>query len=332
MTQQVNSDGGCYRVHGLTMTSDTVLPELPPLEPASHLPTLTVRLATRFPRVSAPTQWLRHWPLAPEEPWLSCGKVADGYLIRFRALADFFVDDNGQEIIGTAEPGTSTDTLRHLLLDQVFPLVLNLRGQDALHATAVVTPHGVCAFTGATGTGKSTLAASFAQAGYPVVSDDCLVIEERDGRLLAVPAYPGVRLWEDTCAVLAPEADARSSVAQYSEKQRVVWQTQIATFPTSAVPLHRLYLLTRVTGETSATTSGAPGIDSCSQRQAFMALLEQTFRLDVTDSAMLVRQMSWLERLTSRVPVRRLWIPNDLSALPAVRAAVLADCALLNGS
>jgi hypothetical protein len=332
MTQPVNPDGGCYRVCGLTMTSDTVLPELPPLEPAAHLPTLVVRLAARFPRVSAPPHWLRHWPLAPAEPWLSCGKVADGYLIRFRALADFFVDDAGREIIGTAEPGTATDTLRHLLLDHVFPLVLNLRGEDALHATAVVTPHGVCAFTGETGTGKSTLAASFAQAGYPVVSDDCLVIAERDGRLLAVPAYPGVRLWEDTCAVFAPEADARSCVAQYSDKQRVVWHEHAVTFPTHALPLQRIYLLTRATDESVAPTCGPPRIDSCSQRQAFMALLEQTFRLDVTDSAMLVRQMAWLERLTARVLVRRLWIPNALSALPAVRAAVVADCALLNGS
>ena len=199
-------------------------------------------------------------------------------------MADFFVDDNGQEIIGAAQPGTSTDTLRHLLLDQVFPLVLNLRGRDALHATAVVTPHGVCAFTGETGTGKSTLAASFAQAGYPVLSDDCLVIEEHDGRLSAVPAYPGVRLWDDTSAALGPETEARSPVAHYTDKQRVVWQAHVATFPTRSLPLHRIYLLTRETDETPATIGLAPRIDSYSQRPAFMALLEQTFRLDVTDS------------------------------------------------
>ncbi|NOT56172.1 MAG: hypothetical protein HOP18_16350 [Deltaproteobacteria bacterium] len=326
MTQHVNSVGGSYRVYGLTMTSDTVLPELPPLDPASHLPTLAVRLAARFPRVSAPTQWLRHWPLAPEEPWLSCGKVADGYLLRFRELADFFVDDAGQEIIGTAEPGTATDTLRHLLLDQVFPLVLNLRGQDALHATAVATPHGVCAFTGETGTGKSTLAASFAQAGYLVVSDDCLVIEERDGRLLAVPAYPGVRLWDDSRAALVSADEVLSPMAHYTDKHRIVWPAHASAFPTQALPLHRIYLLTRETGETSFTEC-VPRIDPCSLRQAFMALLEQTFRLDVTDSAMLVRQMHWLERLVSFVPVRRLVFPTALSALPAVREAILNDLA-----
>ncbi len=332
MARQGTPDGGCYRVYGLTMTSDTVFPELRPLGMVPQIPGLTVQFATPFPHLPTPTQWFRQWPLSPAAPWLSCGKVANGYLIRFREVADFFVDDNGQKIIGAAQPGTSTDTLRHLLLDQVFPLVLNLRGRDALHATAVITRHGVCAFTGETGTGKSTLAASFAQAGDPVLSDDCLVIEERDGRLFAVPAYPGVRLWDDTCTAVAPKADARSSVAQYSDKQRVVWQEHVATFPTHALLLHRIYLLTRTTNETSATTYGPPRLDSCSQRQAFMALLEQTFRLDVTDAAMLVRQMHWLERIVSRVPVRQLWIPNDFSALPAVRAAVLADCALPNGS
>lgn len=123
----------------------------------------------------------------------------------------------------------------------------------------------------------------------------------------------------------------RSPVAHYTDKQRVVWQAQVTTFPTCALPLHRVYLLTRPTDDISVSTCLSPRIDSCSQRQAFMALLEQTFRLDVTDSVMLVRQMHWLERLISRVPVRRLRIPSDFSALPAVRAVVLADRAPLDG-
>lgn len=222
--------------------------------------------------------------------------------------------------------GTSIDTLRHLLLDHVLPLVLNLRGRDALHATAVVTPHGVCAFAGMAGTGKSTLAASFALAGCPVLSDNCLVIEEQGGRLAAVPAYPGLRLWNDTCAALAPRTAARSRVAHYTDKQRLVWQEQATNFPLTPLPLRRIYLVTRLTDE-AWTDLVTPCIELCPQRQAFMALLEQTFRLDVTDAAMLVRQLHWLERIVTRIPVHRLYIPNDFAALPAVRATVLADCA-----
>lgn len=113
MALRTTRNGGSYRVCGLTMTSDTVFPELESLRIALPGPALQVRLATPFPSLSLPTQWIRHWPLSPAEPWLSYGKVADGYLIRFRAVADFFVDDHGQKIIGTAaQPSTSTDTLR----------------------------------------------------------------------------------------------------------------------------------------------------------------------------------------------------------------------------
>ena len=327
MTQEAKSNGGCYRICGLTLESDTVFPELLSASVITSGPQMSVRLATRLPLVPSPIQWIRQWPLSTGEPWLHCGKLDSGYLIRFHELADFLVDNGGQKIMGTAVQGISPITLRHLLLDHVLPLVLNLRGRDALHATAVATPHGVCAFTGMAGMGKSTLAMSFALTGYPVLSDDCLVIEEQDGRLVAVPAYPGVRLWDDTCAALAPQINAPSPVAHYTDKQRLVWQEQVKNFPTTPLPLQRIYLLTRSSGNASVMDLSAPHIESCPQRQVFMALLEQTFRLDVTDAVMLVRQLHWLERIVTQIPVRRLYIPNDFTALSTVQAVVLRDCA-----
>ena len=40
---------------------------------------------------------------------------------------------------------------------------------------------------------------------------------------------------------------------------------------------------------------------------------------------MLVRQFKQIEQLLSRVPVLRLTIPDDYSALPRVHEAILAD-------
>src|SRR5262245_17137677 len=117
MIRKAESSGGCYRVYGLTLESDTTFPELLFAGAVTRDPTLSVRLATRFPRVSSPARWIRQWPLSTGEPWLYCGKLDGGYLLRFRELADFLVDDEGQEIMGTAMDGTSTATLRHLLLD-----------------------------------------------------------------------------------------------------------------------------------------------------------------------------------------------------------------------
>ena len=56
-----------------------------------------------------------------------------------------------------------------------------------------------------------------------------------------------------------------------------------------------------------------------------MALVTCAFRLDVTDRAMITRQLEFLERVAACVPVRRLHVPNTLAVLPAVRAVILAD-------
>jgi hypothetical protein len=62
-----------------------------------------------------------------------------------------------------------------------------------------------------------------------------------------------------------------------------------------------------------------------SLQETFMALVSSTFRLDSTDPAGMLRQFRFLERLTARVPVRRLRLPSSFEALPAGRDAILAD-------
>ena len=71
---------------------------------------------------------------------------------------------------------------------------LSLRGFAVLHASAVVTPFGACAFAATSGTGKSTLAASFQNAGYPTLTDDCLLHRVPRDAIYGVPSYPSVRL------------------------------------------------------------------------------------------------------------------------------------------
>jgi len=43
------------------------------------------------------------------------------------------------------------------------------------------------AFLGETGQGKSTIAASLGRQGFPVVTDDCLVVEEKEDEILGIP-------------------------------------------------------------------------------------------------------------------------------------------------
>ena len=58
----------------------------------------------------------------------------------------------------------------------VLPLVLQSRGVQALHASAVVGPSGVVAICGRSGSGKSTTAFGLSRRGYRLWSDDAVVV------------------------------------------------------------------------------------------------------------------------------------------------------------
>lgn len=319
------SGGSKYRAYGLTLASDTPLPELisVPRGQPDRSPHLRVRLSRRPRRRPTPSRWFMSWTHPAGARWLACARDAGGYLLRFPDLADFSVDVHGREIVCHAGRGTPGETLRHLLLDQVLPLVLNLRGRDALHATAVLTPRGACAFTGPTGAGKSTLAASFLLAGYPVLSDDCLVLGEDAGRIVATPAYPGLRLWGDALAALGQARVRSRPVAHYTSKLRL---RHGRTHRVAArYPVVRVYALVPPAGASVGGEPATPRIERLSRREGLVELIASAFRLDIADRAMLARQFCFLARVASRVPVRRLRIPHDFAALPAVRASILAD-------
>ena len=78
-------------------------------------------------------------------------------MLAFADIADFVIDNVGRQVICcNARAGVSLKTIRHLLIDQVLPLVVNLRGREALHATAVATRRGSVHSQGLQGRGNLT--------------------------------------------------------------------------------------------------------------------------------------------------------------------------------
>jgi hypothetical protein len=69
----------------------------------------------------------------------------------------------------------------------------------------------------------------------------------------------------------------------------------------------------------------APAIEPLRANEVFLQLLSASFMLDITDRAVLTRNLRFIERLLNAVPVRRLRIPDGFSSLPKVREAVLSD-------
>jgi hypothetical protein len=160
-------------------------------------------------------------------------------------------------------------------------------------------------------------------SGYKVLSDDCLVLEERAGCVLARPAYPGLRLWEDSLAALGCDAGAVPSVAHYTAKRRLAPPDQERQPVDDLYPLAGLYMLWR--RPATKPEEQQVTVQPLSRREGFCEILPHLFRFNVTDDPLLRRQFDFLGRLVTCVPVRRLCVPNSFTALDHVRGVVITD-------
>ncbi|MEL7731051.1 hypothetical protein AAG612_16095 [Citromicrobium bathyomarinum] len=91
------------------------------------------------------------------------------------------------------------DIIRVFLTGSALTALLQQRGLLTLHAGCVSTPAGAVAFAGDSGAGKSTLVYEMLRRGYPLVADDVTAIRtDEAGMPIAEPAYPALRLWQET--------------------------------------------------------------------------------------------------------------------------------------
>jgi hypothetical protein len=305
-----------YSVCNAVLKSDTVFPELDEVECQQPEFRFTV---SRSPSDSGDCKWLHTWRLHDDNPWLLLGRLASGYLLRFPGLADFAVSQDAREIRCYGRPETPAATIRHLLLDQVIPLLLSRQGCFVLHSSAVSTSEGAIAFVGSTGSGKSTLASSFSEEGMAVLTDDCLLLQEEGGRLIATPSYPGVRLWPETAHSMFGEGKPLAEVAHYTEKRRVDGNAGIK-FCTRATELRRLYFLAP---PEEAQQAADVKIQPLSPRDAVVELVKYTYLIDVTDRQRLRQEFERLSRVAVQPLFYRLAFPHDFSWLPEVRQAIL---------
>lgn len=308
-----------YDLCGLSLESDEPFPELTQSISSESNTILRLRREGQITTAGDTVRPAAKWTLPSGRPFLVSAKTKNGYLLQFVDLVHFFVDQAGTEVVFSPQPEVPADSVRHLFLDSVVPLVLSLRNHGVLHASAIGTPFGACAFAAATGTGKSTLSASFQKAGYPSITDDCLLLEKEGSDFYARASYPGVRLLRDSLSLFRAQHEATLSVAHYNSKRRV----GAGLFATGRHRLSAIYCLERPRSDVVKLRE--PLIEALSAHERLLAALRYMFCLDPHDPTLLVRQFRLLEILVSEVPILRLTIPDDFSALPRVHEAVLSD-------
>lgn len=284
-----------YEIYGRMLHSDLMLPELsPPRAARSRFPPL--RFEQRLPAPPA-RGWFTIWDRPDGLPWVRAAPTSVGYHVQYCNCADFSLDF-GRGVIAGEAIDCDDDMFRHFLVDQVVPLMLSV-DHVVLHASAVSVDGRLAAFVGPGGAGKSTTALALSHLGHAIAADDgLLVLMQRDGEILGVPAYAGLRLWPDSETALA--GGLPGSGRQYAHgKQRF---RDGLSFVGDGRLTH-LYLL--APGDVPSVS-----FEPLSPRDAAIAMIRQSFRLALDDRAALARQLDMVARAAPELSAWQVAFPR----------------------
>ncbi len=237
-----------------------------------------------------------------------------GYLLRFPDLADYAIAAANQPVTCTPAPGVPADLVANLYYNQVAPLIANSQGGLVLHGSAAAAGDCAIAFVAQSRRGKSTLAASFARAGYPFLTDDGLSLELAHARYLVKPNRPSLRLRPDSEAAVLNDGAAGAD-------DETVWKNLIEAGPRlpfqhAPLPLRAIYLL-------GAGEDKPFAVQRLTPAAALAALIPHSFILDVEDRPRLRAHFGRLAELAEAVPCHSLDFPRRYDALPGVIAAIV---------
>ena len=305
-----------YLYCSLPVTSNTAVPELPQSNHEEWGLCFTLENA-HLQTMEHP--WSHHWYSPGDDRILSYCNQDSFHWLRFPTLGDFRISADAKEISCYPLSEVPQDTILHLLLDQVLPRCLAHQGKIMLHASAVRLEQGLILFLGDSGAGKSTLAGDFHQAGHRVISDDCVWVKEYRDQIKAVPSYGGLRLWEDSLEVLFAAEQDTQSMAHYSTKKRVPLTANDTLDFGSGIPILAVIVL----APRDQTSASEVILDRLPHREAFIAVMKQTFQLNLMDLERMARHMQALGGIVPRLPAFRLSMPRDYDLLPLVRQKIL---------
>ncbi len=226
--------------------------------------------------------------------------------------------------------------IEHYLFGIVLALWLEMRGTIALHASAIEIDDRAAIFLASSRSGKSTLAASFLQAGASLITDNILPVIFNNQIPYGFPGFPGLRLMPDEVNNFLIKSDSREFNFSYNRKLNIpVGEGGFGSFARKGVCLASIYLPSRYEFadfrfEDQAHNKSSITFSPLTQRDAVIELMRYSFLTHTLDAIGLAPdRLGKLAKIAQKVPVRRLRYPNGYEYLEDVRNAVGQDLAAI---
>lgn len=262
----------------------------------------------------------------PQGDWIHRHELSNGWsYLRYDDLFEFLVSPAGDRILYQFLAEVPLESFQTYALGRVFSFALVKKGYEPLHAATVVVNGKAVGFLGASTFGKSSLAACFVAAGYPLLTDDTLRLEERAGKYVAFPGPPRLRLLPKVGRLyLGNNTDAviMNPTEKNSKAPKLVYCLTSSQSFSAVVPLGAIYV---VTAPRKVYRKQQVVIGAMTPLQALMSMLSFTHNDELSGASRLSRQLDAAQSLISAVTIRSLAYPRVLASLHEVKNAVLED-------
>jgi len=295
-----------YQFFDYRLDSTLEFPELKPFQMGSVASPPLITLTSVEHRAEAFE--VRHrW----EDSDMHCSLSQDRYRLDFPEVLDARIDVSSARIEYQVMHEAQEATVRHLILDQVIPRLLSHRGELVLHGSCVTKEGMTIAFIGASGAGKSSMAASFSEEGWKVLSDDCLLIrQDMTGSILVLGSYPGLRLHKSSARAILLSGSRPVMASGVADKHR--YDTE------PAYGGRALSLLVALDAPGTLGSSPLQGAD------ALRTLLGESYSLDPSDHDKASLKLPRIASAIEQIPcLTTLTYPRNHGDFLAVKSHVL---------
>ncbi len=257
----------------------------------------------------------QEWLDGDGEVYVTFHRKPGGYVVRFIDRLDYHIETASGAVTCVPANDKAGEMADHLFANQIVPLMQNHAGELVLHGSAVACKGAALGFVGQSGRGKSTLAAAFAHAGHPFLTEDGLLLKPVGASYLSYPSWPNLRLWQDSehAVFKAAPADGNSDALE----KRQIEAGPSLPFQCQPLRLRNLYVLGP--GECSAAT-----IKQLTPAEAFTALLRHTFILDCEDRHRMRGHFERIGQLVDSISCFALDYPRRYDMLPKLIEVILA--------
>jgi hypothetical protein len=310
-----------YTVYGIGLHSEIQLP-LPTHGPdeLSHI-SLWTEPASYF------SEAIRGIALEQADgSWYQIGRLSDGSCYaRWNTVGEFWVSADGRQIRCRRFDEVHKESFDVYLLGQALSFALVKSGFEPIHATVIAVHGEAVVFLGDSGYGKSTLAASFINAGYPVLTDDLLMLKVTHDGAIAYPGPARIKLFPNNAARFL--GNMAMGVRMNPDTEKLIIPLDASQSCSIPLPVRMIYSLAP---PYDVFRKQHIHIEPLTPREACIELVKNTFNYRIVDGERLMRQLHATAHLASRLPVRRLSIPRDLNQLPSVRQVILSGVSDVN--